>query len=255
MSEAKVVLVPGAWMGGWVWKPAAEQLLSRGIDAEIITLHGLRRGESSADIAAVRLEDHIQQLVEHVQSQNARPVIFVSHSYSGMVTASAADRIEAQVLGLIHLGAFLPKSGRSLLDDWGGSDKQRAQERADIEAADGLWLPPTREMLDYEPDLTADDRDFLAAHFTAHPGRTITDHAQLSAPVAVQPSTFVAFTPAGTFEDAWNNAPPVAAAASRWRRKHLVSGHWPMVSNLDATVNLLEAEIRHYIRTGAESWR
>src|SRR5699024_7671028 len=78
---------------------------------------------------------------------------------------------------------------------------------------------------------------------------------QLSAPVDVQPSTYVAVTASGGFDEAWSTAPPAAAAASRWRRKHLVSGHWPMVSDLDATVDLLEAEIRHYTRTGAESWR
>ena len=242
-------------MGGWVWKPAAERLLSRGLDAEVITLHGLSPGESSADIAVVRLEDHIQQLVEHVRNESPRPVIFVSHSYSGMVTASAADRIGDQVLGLIHLGAFLPRTGRSLLDDWGGSDEERAQEQADITAAGNLWLAPTREMLGHEPDLAASDRDFLAAKFTPHPGRTVTDPAQLSAPVDVQPSTYVAVTASGGFDEAWSTAPPAAAAASRWRRKHLVSGHWPMVSDLDATVDLLEAEIRHYTRTGAESWR
>src|SRR5699024_7408687 len=106
-----------------------------------------------------------------------------------------------------------------------------------------------------EPDLAASDRDFLAAKFTPHPGRTVTDPAQLSAPVDVQPSTYVAVTASGGFDEEWSTARPAAAAASRWRRKHLVSGHWPMVSDLDATVDLLEAEIRHYTRTGAESWR
>lgn len=243
---AKAVLVPGAWMGGWVWEPVAERLRNRGIGAETITLRGLEPGGTEAEIAAVRLEDHVQQLVGHVRSHSPRPVVLISHSYSGMVTASAADRIGDQVIGLVHVGAFVPSSGRSLLDDWGDSAAARAQERADIEAAGGLWRAPARSMLDHETDMAPSDRDLLASKFTPHPGLSILDPAELSAPVHDQPSTYVALTLHGGLEEAWKAAPPVAKAAAGWRRKHIVSGHWPMVSAVDATVELLDAEVRHY---------
>lgn len=250
VPNAKTIFVPGAWMGGWIWEPTVNRLHDRGVAAETMTLRGLLPGEPEADIAAICLEDHIQQLVKHIESHDSRAFVLVSHSYSAMVTAAAADRLGGRVLGLIHVGGFVPTSGRSLMDDWGDSDDMRAQEESDIKAAGDLWLAPTREMLDHEPDLAASDRDFLAARFTPHPGRTVTDPVQLSTPVDVQPSTYVAVTPSGGFEDAWSNAPPAAAAASRWRRKHLVSGHWPMVSALDSTVDLLESEIGHYIPEG-----
>lgn len=245
-ATVKTVLVPGAWMGGWIWDPTVERLRERGIDAETITLRGLCPGEAAADIAAVRLEDHVEQLVEHIEELGPSPVVFVSHSYSAMVTASAADRLGDRVRGLVHVGGFVPASGRSLLDDWGDSIEEREQERADIEAAGHLWLAPTRELLDYEADLTPGDKDFLAAKFTPHPGPTITDSAQLSAPAEAQPSTYVALTPHGGLDEAWRAASARAKQASGWRRKHLVSGHWPMVSALEATVALLEAEILHY---------
>src|SRR5699024_9880853 len=117
-------------------------------------------------IAEVRLGDHVQQLVEHVSNDSSRPVVLVSHSYSGMVAASAADRLGNQVIGLIHVGSSVARDGRSLLDDWGDSDEQRAQERADIESAGNLWHAPTRQMLDFETDLTPSDRDFLSSSFT-----------------------------------------------------------------------------------------
>lgn len=244
------VLVPGAWMGVWIWEPCATALRARGIDVESITLHGLAAGEPRERIAAVRLDDHVRQLVAHVKEAGSRPVILVSHSYSGMVTASAADRLGDRVVGLIHVGAFLPRDGRSLLDDWGDSDDDRAQERADIETSGMLWQAPTRQMLDHEADLTPGDRDALAARLTPHPGRTILDPAQLSTPVERQPSTYVALTPTGGFDEAWQDAPAVARAARGWRRAHLVSGHWPMVSALDATVDLLAAEIGHHTKRG-----
>lgn len=233
-------------MGAWIWSPTVDRLRERGFDAETLTLHGLLPDQSESVRAAVTLEDHVQQLVEHVESLAPHPVVLVSHSYSGVVTASAADRLGDRVRGTIHLGSFIPRDGRSLLDDWGESDDERAQERADIEEAGGLWLAPTREMLEYESDLRAQDRDFLAANFTPHPGRTITDPAHLAVPASEQPSAYVAVAPDGGFDEAWREAPSAARAASAWRRTHVVSGHWPMLSAFDATAELLEGEIRKY---------
>lgn len=248
---ARAILVPGAWMGGWIWQPTVEHLRDRGIDAETITLEGLDAGESDASIASVSLEDHVQQLVELVEQDRTRPVVLVSHSYSGMVTASAADRLGSRVAGSIHVGAFVPTAGRSLLDDWGDSDAERAQERADVEAAGGLWQAPTRQMLEFEADLDGADRDLLAARLTPHPGRTILDPAALSRPASDQRSTYVALAPNGDVDEAWDAAPPAAKAASGWRRRHIVAGHWPMLSAFDATVDLIDAEIRHHATEGA----
>src|SRR5699024_11557348 len=151
---------------------------------------------------------------------------------------SAADRLGSQVSGIIHIGAFLPVDAHALLDNWGSTDDERAQEKADIEAAGNLWLAPTCEMLDYVDDLTDADRDYLASKFTAHPGRTVLDAADLSSPVEEQPATYVALS--------LKDAPAVAKSATTWQRRSLASGHWPMVSAFDETAALIEEEIRRY---------
>lgn len=245
-KAAHVILVPGAWMGGWIWEPTVERLRAEGIDAETMTLRGLEPGRSDADIARVSLEDHVQQLVDVIEQTRADKVILVSHSYSGVVVAAAADRLGSQVAGIIHIGAFLPIDAHALLDNWGSTDDERAQEKADIEAAGNLWLAPTREMLDYVDDLTDADRDYLASKFTAHPGRTVLDAAHLSSPVEEQPATYVALSLKDDFAGAWEDAPAAATAADKWQRRSLVSGHWPMVSAFDETAALIEEEIRHY---------
>ena len=139
---------------------------------------------------------------------------------------------------LFRSGAFLPVDAHALLDNWGATDDERAQEKADIEAAGNLWLAPTREMLDYVDDLTDADRDYLASKFTAHPGRTVLDAADLSSPVEEQPATYVALS--------LKDAPAVAKSATTWQRRSLASGHWPMVSAFDETAALIEEEIRRY---------
>ena len=140
----------------------------------------------------------------------------------------------------------MPVDALALLDNWGATDDERAQEKADIEAAGNLWLAPTCEMLDYVDDLTDADRDYLASKFTAHPGRTVLDAADLSSPVEEQPATYVALSLKNDFDAAWEDAPAVAKSATIWQRRSLASGHWPMLSAFDETVTLIEEEIRHY---------
>ena len=79
-KAAHVILVPGAWMGGWIWEPTVQWLRARDIDAETMTLRGLEPGRSDADIARVSLEDHVQQLVDVIYQTRDDKVILVSHS-------------------------------------------------------------------------------------------------------------------------------------------------------------------------------
>src|SRR5699024_9661618 len=102
-KAAHVILVPGAWMGGWIWEPTVQWLRSRGVDAEPMTLRGLEPGQLDADSARVSLEDHVQQLVDVIDQTRADKVMVVSHSYSGAVVASASDRLGSQVSGIIHI--------------------------------------------------------------------------------------------------------------------------------------------------------
>src|SRR5699024_1110501 len=235
-KAAHVILVPGAWMGGWIWEPTVNRLRSRGIDAETMTLRGLEPGQLDADIARVSLEDHVQQLVDVIYQTRADKVILVSHSYSGAVVASASDRLGTYVAGIIHIGAFLPVDAHALLDNWGSTDDERAHEEADIEAAGNLWLSPTREMLDYVDDLTDADRDYLASKFTTHPGRTALDAADLSPQVDGHRQTVLA----SSFTEAATAAKP---ATTRQRRSIAVV-HSPMVSAYAETAALNEEEIR-----------
>lgn len=238
------ILLPGAWMGAWIWEPTVERLQARGVAAETLTLPGLETGLADAAIAAVRLDDHVRHVSERV-SALAAPVVLVSHSYSGMVAALVADRLSDRVAGAIHIAGYLPLDGRSLLDGWGSSEDEREHERDEIAHAGNLWLAPERPMLDFETDLTDRDRDFLAARFTPHPDSTVTDAARLASPVSAQPSTYVALSTRGD-QEAWREAPAAARAAEKWRKRALPSGHWPMLSLPDQTADLLATEIEHH---------
>lgn len=241
-SHPHVILVPGAWSGDWVWEPTADELRRKGFKADAVTLRGLEADQPSAAIAEVHLQDHVEQVAALVAS-TATPVVLVGHSYSSMVTSQVADRVDRLVVGLIHFGGFMPKDGRSLLDDWGDSPSARERERQEITEAGNLWLPPRRQALEHEWDLTDADRSLLAEQFTPHPGRTVTDPARLDADPSGQPTTYVILSP----EDASAEGGAIEAAApDGWRVERLVSGHWPMLSRTDEVVDLIAREAVRY---------
>ncbi|PWJ02214.1 hypothetical protein DKG34_39875 [Streptomyces sp. NWU49] len=240
-SQPTVILVPGAWSGAWVWERTANELRSRGLRVEAVTLRGLEADQLPTDIAAVHLEDHVEQ-VSALVTRSTDSVVLVGHSYSSMVTAQVADRVGRQVVGLIHFGGFVPTDGRSLLDDWGDSPSARDRERQEIVDAGNLWLPPERHMLEHERDLTEADRNFLAEHFTLHPGHTVTDPAHLNTDTSSQPTTYVILSP----DDISTVSRASEAAPSGWRIEHLASGHWPMLSQPHEVVDLIAREAVRY---------
>lgn len=241
-SQPIVILVPGAWSGAWVWEPTANELRDRGFRAEAVTLGGLEADQPRTAVAEVHLEDHVEQVAALV-TLSTDPVVLVGHSYSSMVTAQVADRVGRQVAGLIHFGGFMPAEGRSLLDDWGDSPSARDRERQEITEAGNLWLPPGREALEHERDLTEADRSFLAEQFTPHPGHTVTDPARLNADTSGQATTYVILSPDDITTDGSANE---SAAPSGWRVEHLVSGHWPMLSRPAEVVDLIAREAVRY---------
>lgn len=233
-----VLLLPGAWMGSWIWAPTAERLRDRGVDAAAITLVGLEPGTSPDRVARVRLGDHVAQVLDHLSRRGDRPTVLVAHSYSGMVAAQVADRLGDQVVRSLHFDSFLPVDGRSLIDDWGSDDVARGRERADIVGANYQWAPPPSAALEKERGLSATHRALLSDRFTAHPGRTVLDSASMGQPFTSQRAVFVASTEASV---------PTALRSEHARRcwsvEILRSGHWPMLERPDDVAMLIAAPL------------
>jgi pimeloyl-ACP methyl ester carboxylesterase len=109
-----VVLVHGAWHGGWCWQRLTPHLVRRGFTCHTVDLPsvGASPGEIvglSADAAAVKA----------LLAQLAGPVILCGHSYGGMVISMAAAG-EAQVQSLVYVCAYVPESGQSVTAIRGG---------------------------------------------------------------------------------------------------------------------------------------
>jgi len=110
---ARFVLVHGAFTGGWIWGPLAEQLRSAGHTVEVFDLPGL--GDDATLPQDVTLDSCAARLGE-VLTASAEPAIIVGNSMGGVIATQAAARHPDSVAALVYATAFVPRDGQSLLD-------------------------------------------------------------------------------------------------------------------------------------------
>jgi pimeloyl-ACP methyl ester carboxylesterase len=102
---ARVVLVHGAWHGGWAWDQVLPLLKEAGHDPVAVDLPSAGGTGSVADDAAV-----VRAAVE----QSSEPTVVVAHSYGGIPT-TVATAGSAEVQHLVYVCAFMLDQDESLL--------------------------------------------------------------------------------------------------------------------------------------------
>jgi pimeloyl-ACP methyl ester carboxylesterase len=109
------VLVHGGWHGGWCWQRVAERLRKSGHTAFTPTLTGV--GERSHLLSdRIRLETHIQDIVNLIRWEGLNDVVLVGHSYGGCVISGVAEHSEPSIGALVFLDAFVPENGEAVED-------------------------------------------------------------------------------------------------------------------------------------------
>jgi pimeloyl-ACP methyl ester carboxylesterase len=108
------VLVPGAWHGGWAWRPVAERLRAAGHRTFTPTLPGLADGD---DPSGWHLSDAVDFLVDLIEGSDLTDVALVGHSWGGYPMTGAASRLGGRVGRVVYWNAFVPAEGACLLDE------------------------------------------------------------------------------------------------------------------------------------------
>jgi pimeloyl-ACP methyl ester carboxylesterase len=108
-----IVIVHGAWGGGWAFKQVDGLLRDKGYNVYRPTLTG--QGER-VHLASpeVGLTTHIMDVVNVILFEDLHDVILVGHSYGGMVITGVAERVPDRIKKLIYLDAFVPEDGESV---------------------------------------------------------------------------------------------------------------------------------------------
>lgn len=216
-SAGSVVLVHGAWHGGWCWRPVAERLRAAGYRVLTPTLSGLgERHHLSAP--EVGLETHKRDLIGVLEAEELTDAVLVAHSYGGYPATLAAAAAPGRIARLFYLDALVPVPGRSMLAD--APDEAVARARASL--IDGFRLPPFAPEAFGVTDAHPAGRAWLSRRLTDMPFACFTEPARLDpAALAGIARRYIACT-----------RPPLLPDARKGRRIAAAAG-WP-VSELDA---------------------
>lgn len=173
-----MILVHGAWHGGWCWADTARELTARGVRVHTPSLTGLgdRRHLFSP---SVNLATHVADIVNLIELDRLDGCVLVGHSYAGNVLAGVGDRLRDRVSHYVFLDASVPTPGATR---WGWASLNPDQVEARMAQIDGpglgLGLPPApaSAFAITDPDQAAD----LEARLSTMPRGTYTDPVDLT---------------------------------------------------------------------------
>jgi pimeloyl-ACP methyl ester carboxylesterase len=224
MTDPTVVLVHGAWHGGWCWSDVVPLLDKAGLAAVSVDLPSSGgTGGLTEDAALVRAT---------VESQDG-PTVVVGHSYGGIVITEATAGLTS-VQHLVYVCAFMIDAGASLVSTLAGDLPPwiTVDEAAGVSRVND---PVRAFYADVAPDVAA----ACSARLTS---QTLSSFATPVGAVGWRehPSSYLACT-----ED---NAIPYAAqramSANAGTVETIPSSHSPFLSQPDAVADLVVAATR-----------
>lgn len=226
----KIVLIHGAFHGGWCWREVANRLRADGHEVLPLTLTGL--GERAHLIGPdVDLDTHIADIVGAVEAAELDRFVLVAHSYGGMPAAAAADRLADRISALVLLDSFIPDDGKSALD-------LRMSDPSVVphpDPADGFSVPPPNAEVF---GLTGDLAVWANRRLTPHPAGSMTQPIRLSgAWLGVPRKVYIRMT--GNQAAYFDRSYAIAEADADWVALRRDGPHNAMMTDPDWFVGVL----------------
>ncbi|SAL52034.1 signal peptide protein [Caballeronia udeis] len=146
-SDAKVVLVPGAWADGSSWSKVINGLQSKGISAVTVPVPLTTLAD---DVAAV------DRTLERVDG----PVVLVGHAYAGAVIGAVRNpRIKA----LVYVAALAPDEGETVADVFYRNEPHPTAPKLGPDKNGLIWLPQEAFGAAFAQNASAQELAVLAA--------------------------------------------------------------------------------------------
>lgn len=223
-----IVLIHGAYQGGWIWRPTARVLREMGHEVLAPTLDGCaERRHQLRD--GITNESHAQEVAELLFFENLHDLTLVGTSTGGMLLSRVAELARERVQRLVFADAL------ALLDGERLSDIVTRRNAVTTE----LGTCPSREDARDRLFAELDDsmRDWALERYTPHPVAVMNDPVHL-------PTFWGQSWDARVIWCRHSQNPPRAhqQRAARllqadWRE--LDSGHYPMLQSPDALAELI----------------
>lgn len=228
-----VVLVHGAWHGGWCWQEVALKLEQRGRRTFAPTLSGLahRRADLSREISA---DTHVNDVAQLIEALDLQHVTLVLHSYAGLLGPALLHRLGSRLTEIAWLEAVIPTPGQAMLELTTPEAAARYVEAAATQG-EGWWmpLPDVAQFQLPSPEMA----QAVARQLTPQPFRTFSE------PVTLPQADVTAFPGRYLLASDRNPQPylryAAVASAAGWPVVQAPGGHLMMLTNSDAVVDFL----------------
>ncbi|MCD6076073.1 MAG: alpha/beta hydrolase [Ramlibacter sp.] len=238
--KSPIVLVHGAWHGGWCWDKVRPRLEAAGHRVLAPSLTGLGDREHLRD-PIPSLATHVSDIVNLVQAEELCDVVLVGHSYGGMVVTGAADALRDRIRHLVYLDAAVPADGQtfaSFVPGLAPEDVLRRESAFRAMAPDGAWLPAVAPGVVGVND--PEDVGWLKRRLRPHPLRTWLD------PVALPggghggiAKTYVMAANPPTLSMGYPRMAEVARGGGEWTCREIDCGHDMMVVDPERTAGFI----------------
>jgi pimeloyl-ACP methyl ester carboxylesterase len=235
-----IVLVHGAWHGGWCWARLRPLLEAAGFRVFTPTLTGLgERAHLRSPVPTLRT--HVDDIVGLITAEELQEVVLVGHSYAGMIVTGVADRLRERIRHLVYLDAAVPGDGDSFASHIPGMSAEAVDRRISAfkaMASDGAWLPPP------SPDVVGvadpEDAAWLARRLGPHPLSTWLEPLRLAnGGHAGIPKTYVLATKPMTSVMGYPLHADIAGRGGEWSLRKIECGHDMMVVEAGRTAELI----------------
>ena len=225
---ATVVLIHGAYQGGWIWQQVAQRIMVAGHRVLTPTLDGCAERAHQLR-AGITTESHAEEIVDLLYYYDFEDVVLAATSSGGMVMARAAERARERIGRLVFVDALALFNGEKIRDI--------VARPAAINTE--LALGPSREDAEGRllVDLPPKQRRWTAERFTLHP------QLVFHQPVALN----------NFWEQSWNASVIYCSGAANPGEAHirrtadllsakwyvLETGHYPMLTMPDEVARII----------------
>jgi pimeloyl-ACP methyl ester carboxylesterase len=236
-----IILIPGLWLDGSSWDRVVPTLEQAGHRTHALTLPGME--SKDADRSQITLRDHVDAVVEVIDSCGPEEVVVVGHSAGCGIAYAAVDARPDRVARAVYIGGFPSGDGLALVGGF-------AVENGEIPLPD--WSDFEDEDL---VDLDDEGRRAFRERAIPSPAHLTSDLQQLSderrydVPVTVICTEFTSEMLREWIEQGMT---PVREFARIRDLEYvdLPTGHWPQFTRPEELARTILASIG---RRGAES--
>ena len=225
---ANVVLVHGAYQGGWIWQRVTARLTAAGHRVFAPSLDGCAERRHALR-AGITTETHGTEIAELLFFEDLRDVVLVGTSSGGMVVCSAAEHARDRIARLVFLDAL------ALLDGECIGDIVNRTARVTTDLASG----PSRE--DAAGRMFASLEDATKAwaldRYTPHPVAAMNDRVKLPQFWQQKWRARVVWCRQAVNPGEAHQRRCAEKLGAAWHE--LDTGHYPMLSAADDTARLI----------------